>query len=201
MALVPPHVVIDGFLPAELHAAVLAYALAREDSFAPAAVRRGEIDYGERRKAWAQADLGELRLPFQECIARHIPNLFAGLAVEPVEPALIELELSAHRDGDFFRPHIDTYVRKHSSDLPTDRAVTAVYYFHAQPRGFSGGEFAIHPFGEGEPVLIEPKDNRLLAIPAFAIHEVRPITCPGNAFHSARFAVNVWLHRSRPESG
>jgi Rps23 Pro-64 3,4-dihydroxylase Tpa1-like proline 4-hydroxylase len=49
--------------------------------------------------------------------------------------------------------------------------------------------------------VIEPRDNRLLAIPAFAIHEVRPISCPANDFRSARFAVNVWLNRASNRGG
>jgi Rps23 Pro-64 3,4-dihydroxylase Tpa1-like proline 4-hydroxylase len=194
-------VVIDDFLPAGLHDDLLAYALAQEGGFAPAAVRRGAVDYSGRRRAWTRPDLGDLREPFREAIVRRLPQLFAGLGMESFQPALIEFELSAHRDGDFFRPHVDTYVRKQGGEGDTDRVVTAVYYFHAQPRGFTGGEFAIHPFGEGEPVVVEPKDNRLLAIPAFAIHEVRPIACPGNAFRSARFAVNVWLNRASKGGG
>jgi predicted 2-oxoglutarate/Fe(II)-dependent dioxygenase YbiX len=201
MVVLPPHLVIDDFLPAALHDDLLAYVLAREDGFAPAAVRRGAVDYGDWRRAWTRPDLGELRAPFHEAIVRRLPQVFAGLGMEPFEPALIELELSAHRDGDFFRPHVDTFVRKQDDEGETDRVVTAVYYFYAQPRGFIGGEFAIHPFGDGEPVVVEPKDNRLLAIPAFAIHEVRPILCPGNVFRSARFAVNVWLNRASKGRG
>jgi Rps23 Pro-64 3,4-dihydroxylase Tpa1-like proline 4-hydroxylase len=201
MAVLPPHVVIDDFLPGGLHDDLLGYVLAREDGFAPAAVRRGAVDYSDRRRAWTRPDLGDLRAPFREAIVRHLPQLFAGLGMEPFEPALIELELSAHRNGDFFRPHVDTFVGKQGDEGETDRVVTAVYYFHAQPRGFTGGEFAIHPFGEGEPVIIEPRDNRLLAIPAFAIHEVRPIACPCDAFRSARFAVNVWLNRESKGRG
>ena len=129
-------------------------------------------------------------------LSRHAAE---GLAIAPFEPAKIELELSAHRDGDYYHPHIDTFISEDRDGLPTDRVITVVYYFHFQPRGFTGGEFRIHPFAAGrqDPVAIEPKDNRLLAIPAFALHEVMPISCASDDFRCARFAVNAWVHRAR----
>ncbi len=111
--------------------------------------------------------------------------------------SLYEVELVAHRDGAFFEPHIDIMIQARRDQMPSDRIVTLVWYFHAQPQRFSGGELALLPLGPGEPVLIEVRDNRLLAFPSFAMHEVRTVSVPGDRFADARFAVNVWLHRAR----
>jgi SM-20-related protein len=196
--MLPPHLVIDEFLPPELHDGLLQYALAHEADFARSHVRRdGQAYHSEDRRSWSSAgELDGLKQPFQAAVLEALPSLFATLGIEPFEPHVLEVEMSAHRDGDYFRPHWDTMHSVNRTRF-SDRVITAVYYFHAQPRGFSGGEFAIHPFGEGDPVLIEPRDNRLLAIPAFAMHEVKPIEIAGDDFRSARFAVNAWVHRSR----
>ena len=201
MSRLPRHVVIDGFLPAELHDALLAQTLGQEEAFKRSTMREGGADvHGEARKSWVNdAELGELEAPLETAVRAALPLIFEGLGIEPFEPAKIELEVSAHRDGDFYRPHVDTFHSEDRAGRKTDRVVTAVYYFHAQPRAFSGGEFRIHPFGGvGEPITIEAEDNRLLAIPAFALHEVRPIACENGEFRSSRFAVNAWVHRARP---
>ena len=201
MARLPRHVVIDGFLPVELHDAVLAKTLGQEKAFKRSTMREDGADvHGEARKSWVnEAELGELEAPFEEAVRAALPAIFGGLGIQPFEPAKIELEVSAHRDGDFYRPHVDTFHSEDRAGRKTDRVVTAVYYFHAHPRAFTGGEFRIHPFGGwGEPVTLEAEDNRLLAIPAFALHEVRPIACDNGEFRSSRFAVNAWVHRARP---
>jgi Rps23 Pro-64 3,4-dihydroxylase Tpa1-like proline 4-hydroxylase len=201
MSRLPRHVVIDDFLPTELHDALLAHTLAQEEAFKRSSMRKEGVAFaGEGRKSWvSDAELGELKAPLEAAIRAALPAIFEGLRIDPFEPARIELEVSAHRDGDYYRPHVDTFYSKDRTGLETDRVVTAVYYLHAQPRAFSGGEFRIHPFGgNDEPVMIEPKDNRLLAIPAFALHEVLPISSQNGDFRSSRFAINAWVHRARP---
>lgn len=194
----PRHFVIDDFLTAELHDRLLGHVLAHRDLFIAAEVKRhGAPVYHQQRKAMTNEYLGVLAKPFREAVRAVLPAMFEALGMAPFEPARLELELSAHGDGDFFAPHRDTFIGPNAAGLPSDRAITAVYYFHARPRRFTGGQFAVHPFGPGEPELIEPLDNRLLAIPAFAVHEVRPIVDPGGTFESARFAVNAWVHKAR----
>jgi len=82
------------------------------------------------------------------------------------------------------------------------RVLSCVYYFHREPKAFEGGALRIHAFGseeDAEFVDIEPRQNSLLVFPAWAPHEVRTVSCPSDAFADARFSVNCWLHRARPE--
>jgi len=197
MALPTPHLVIDHALPAGLHDGLLQWALAHEADFERSSVRKdGQAYQGEERQSWScAAGLGEFKQPFRAAISAMLPEMFHTLGIEPFEPGKIEVEMSAHRDGDYFQPHRDSF-HGQNRDAGGDRVITAVYYFHAQPKGFTGGEFAIYPFGEGDPLLVEARDNRLLAIPAFALHEVKPIRCEDDAFRSARFAINAWVRRA-----
>ena len=82
-----------------------------------------------------------------------------------------------------------------------DRLLSAVYYFHREPKGFSGGQLRLHRFGSnGEPgdyVDIEPERNSLVVFPSWTTHEVRTVHCPTGQFADYRFAVNCWLCATR----
>jgi Rps23 Pro-64 3,4-dihydroxylase Tpa1-like proline 4-hydroxylase len=194
------HLVIDQFLPPDLHDAVLAHALGNAARFAPSEVRpgaRGYIDPDIRRSLVLDIGLGALEGAFQAAIAAQLDELCAGAGIAPFAIARSECELAAHGDGHFFRIHHDTLVEQGRTSTNTDRVLSLVYYFHRQPPGFSAGELAVYPFGGGEPVLIEPRDNRLVAFAAMTPHEVLPVRCPSGQFEDYRFAINCWLHRAR----
>jgi SM-20-related protein len=194
--------VIDGFLTDDLHAALLNYALSNETSFLPAAVTSNRSPDGvvdpEFRKSWRCSEgLGELTPAFRDAIRSGLVAQTPKLGVPDFTIARLELELVAHRHGSFFRRHIDTATQSARDSQASDRIVTAVYYFHAAPKRFSGGELALAPLGRGEPKLIEPRNNRLVAFASFVPHEVLPVVCQIDEFSHARFAVNIWLHRAK----
>ena len=112
MSLMPRHIVLDDFLPPGLHDALLEHALDQQEMFAPGTVRIGGIEGpGDARKNQVcKASLGDLKPQLQEAINNALPAIFEGLAIPPFEPHSIELELSVHRNGDFYRPHVDTFV-------------------------------------------------------------------------------------------
>lgn len=203
MSRMPPHLVIDQFLPAELHQQLVAHVLAHENRFEPAKViEDGEETYGDGRSALiCAAGLGPLLDPFQQQVNAAVPQFCSGSGVPPFKADWLEIELAAHRDEHFFKAHTDTRLAENRAGVKSDRVLTLVYYFRARPAGFSRGELAVYPFGPGEPVLVQPLDNRMLAMPSFALHEVRPVSVPGNAFEDARFSINVWLHRNRTTGG
>ena len=50
----------------------------------------------------------------------------------------VERQLTAHGSGGFFAPHVDT-----GHPIAANRRISCVYYFHASPRRFTGGELKI----------------------------------------------------------
>lgn len=119
----------------------------------------------------------------------------------------LELEIVAHGNGAHFAPHVDIPVgvgRKPLGGRPgraDDRLLSAVYYFHGEPKSFEGGNLRLYPLGAdpkrealetAQFVDIEPAQNTLVAFPSWATHEVRAISCPSEAFADYRFAVNCW---------
>ncbi len=196
------HLVLDDFLPGELHDQLLMYCLSEEANFAPTGVYRHNeavLDPYTRTSLYHTSGLGAFKEGFKQRILDHFVVITEALGVPAFPIAKTELELAAHNDGSFFRPHIDTFSARDGTTGQRDRVISLVYYFHSQPRIFEGGELAIFPLVPGTPLLLEPRDNRLVAFPSFAPHEVRRVSVPGKAFAHSRFAINCWLNRAKTE--
>lgn len=196
------HLVLDDFLPPDLHSALLQYALSHQEQFAPTAIRsatKGVVNTQVRQSLLCENYLGPLELPFLDQVHARFADLCAAAGVAPFAIARSETELVAHGDGHFYRPHLDTLTQQSRETAKTDRVLSLVYYFHRQPKGFGGGELALYRFGGGPEAMIEPRDNRLAVFAAMVPHEVLPIACPSGDFADYRFAVNCWLHRARDQ--
>lgn len=193
------YMIVDDFLNHDSRAALLEHTLASEHKFTPSVVANPDQHAydPESRVAWYCPDgLGPVKSAFKTALAERLDNVLPQIGIKPFEIAGTELELAAHRDGSFFGAHIDTLTQSRRRYGDTDRIVTFVYYFHQLPRQFSGGEIVLHPFGSAPSVEIDAKDNRLVAFPSIALHEVKRVRAPAD-FAGARFAVNCWLHRGR----
>ncbi len=145
-------------------------------------------------------DFGELKAPLQAKFLAALPLVFEKLRIRPVAISRAEMELVAHGDGAFYRAHVDT--KGIDPDKKTQRVISCVYYFHATPKGFSGGALRLYPFGGGETsehfLDIPPDHNTLLAFPSWAPQEVRPVSCPSRRFADSRFAINCWFRCDKP---
>ena len=81
--------------------------------------------------------------------------------------------------------------------------LSGVYYFNAEPKAFTGGALRLHAIGgkNGENFVdIEPVRNGLLVFPAWAPHEVLPVSCPSKRFINSRFAINCWVWYKRTDA-
>lgn len=209
----PPHARLTDLLPPQAQAALLDWVLSHEAAFKPGTVTSGTKDAPERidpksRIGLVLRDLGPLR----ETISRHLlaalPELMAATGISGPEPRSLELELAAHGDGAHYEAHVDISLgpdrRPLGATATEDRVLSAVYYFHREPKGFSGGALRLFRFGahltdqpdaDGIFIDLEPLQNSLIAFPPWATHEVRPIRCPSGAFADYRFALNCWYCR------
>jgi SM-20-related protein len=189
-----PHRILPGWLGETRAASLLAYALAAEARFTP--TKLNDHGTGRRdavvRQSCVLKDLGA----FAGLLRRKALALQAGLetafdmAHTPANST--QMEMVEHGDGAFYRPHTDTY----TGDEYTPggrRRLTMVYYFHRQPRRFTGGRLRIFDLGGEQSIEIEPTHDSLLVFPSSARHEVETISCPDGAFADGRFAVNIWL--------
>lgn len=198
-----PYRSVRGFLGEDLVERLLAYALDNRDSFVPAGINTPD---GESRQdpqirvAAVLRDLGPLK---DLLISRFRPVgdwAAAEMKLSPFSADHLEIELVAHGDGAFFRRHIDTQM--YNPGGSGVRVLTGVYYFHALPKGFSGGALRLYPLipvpeTDRHCQDIEPERDMLLLFPSWAPHQVLPVSCPSGAFADYRFAVNCWYRMQR----
>lgn len=195
-----PHLVRQDFLSPDEHATLLAWTLDNEQRFTPADLAGGTVNPAIRQSL-SLRDLGPMKAAFRQRIMAETPALIAALRVTPFETSQIELELVAHNDGAHFLLHSDLYTVTRSKR--GDRMLSAVYYFHREPKGFSGGCLRLHMIGaeqgdEGKD--IPPEQNSLVVFPSWGPHEVLPVSCPSRSFAESRFAVNCWVYRAPREA-
>jgi SM-20-related protein len=191
-----PHAVRLNFLPEETVAALLEYAVLHEADFAPTKVGRQRLDPTFRVSARLRR-LGAFQQTIESKIIAILPSLVDELRVTCFQMGRLGTELVAHGDGAFYKRHIDTQTAP-DRDLSRSRALSAVYYFHSEPKAFSGGALRIYGIGPGADFIdIEPVRNSLLVFASWAPHEVMPVHCTSRRFIDSRFAINCWIHRAR----
>lgn len=190
----PPHRILSGWLGESGSAQLLAHALAAEAQFIPtrlAAEGTGRLETLTRQSSVLK-DLGVFTMPLRRKALALQAELEADFEMAHTPPNSTQMELVAHGDGAFYLPHTDTF----TGDQYTPggrRRLTMVYYFHREPRRFTGGHLRIFDLGGGETIDVEPEHDCLLVFPSTARHEVERVSCPGGAFADGRFAVNIWL--------
>ncbi len=200
-----PYRIIHGFLGDDLAARLLAYVQENEDAFQPTMVGKSgttaRLD-DSIRVSLSLKDLGPLRGAVEQRYAAVMDWAVAELHLKPFTLDGFDMEVAAHNDGGFYKRHIDTFVGESASGDRRDRVLTGVYYFHAQPKGYVGGDLRMHALmesGTGEGCVdITPEHDMLLLFPSWMPHEVLPVSCPSKAFRDSRFAINGWYRRRPP---
>jgi Rps23 Pro-64 3,4-dihydroxylase Tpa1-like proline 4-hydroxylase len=174
----------------DLNQTVYREALALERVFEPSRTSLRGVDTTNRRsKVVYDEQLSGLAPIIRGVLDEHLDEALERLGVAPFEVAGLEIQMTAHGDGEFFRQHTDS-----GSPATADRALTFVYYFHAEPKQHSGGELVF--FGpDGTEQVLEPDNDMLILFDPCTRHEVRPVSCPSGRFADSRFTLNGWLHR------
>jgi SM-20-related protein len=195
-----PFVIFDEFLDVEEWQALMRYAFERQGDFDASRVVgsgvRHHVDQDYRR-SHVLFDLSGFRDLFAARISAFLPYVFHGLWQPPFAIRDIAVQLTATQDGEFFATHNDN-----GADSLQGRAITFVYFFHSEPRGFGGGDLRLYEtsddMGGAYPascVEIVPQQNQICFFPSERLHEVCPVRCPSGQFMDSRFTVNGWLHR------
>ena len=153
------------------------------------------------RKSLVLYDLGEYTSMIQERLFALLPKVLTAFKREAFPISHVDIQVTASNDGDFFKVHQDN-----SSVEPLDiplREISYVYYFHSEPKAFSGGQLKLYNSQDGEvqhskkrtAKTITPQQNTLVLFPSSYDHEVLPVRCPSRKFVNSRFTVNGWIIR------
>lgn len=190
----PPHLIFPDWLGETEAARLLAFSLAAETRFTPTRLN----DHGASRvdevvrQSSVLKDLGAFAEPLCAKALALQDGLETAFDMQHTPANSTQIEMVAHGDGAFYRPHTDTF----AGDEYTPggrRRLTMVYYLHRRPRRFTGGRLRLFDRGGEQSIEVEPTHDSLLVFPSSARHEVETISCPGGAFADGRFAVNIWL--------
>lgn len=195
-------VIFDEFLtPAELNA-LQRYVLDQEMRFQISevlspGVNGSAIDY-EHRRSRVLMDLGGHERMIVDRLLTCLPRVLQKWARDPFRISRIESQATASNHGDFFRCHSDN-----AADEVASREITFVYFFHREPKQFTGGELRIYDSRrENENYLptanyrtIVAEQNQLVLFASGLSHEITPVDCPSGQFADSRFTVNGWIHK------
>lgn len=200
---VPPYRIYRDLLPQGEHEALIDWALANEARFEPSGLGpEGRLDPLVRHSMGLRGEGGR---PWVKGLADRVramvPEWQAAFGIEAFAISEVELDMIAYNHGAFYGRHIDTGIgsqRLAEAEGLTQsrkaRMITAVYYFHREPKGFDGGALRLHSIARGAAFVdLPPQQNSLAVFPSWAPHEVMPVTCSSARFEDSRFAVNCWV--------
>lgn len=207
----PPYGVINAFLPDELRESLLEWTIQQKDAFEQAGAYYGDGGREHRfdadiRVGLKHYGLGDFEQAIGERLLARLDEIRAAAGYSGPEPRSIEFEITASGDGAHFAPHLDIPLgegrRTVGREKGEDRMISTVYYFHREPKGFSGGALRLYRFGvdpdhpdDDESIAFEPVQNSLVVFPSFARHSVEPVRCPSGEFADYRFGLNCFFCR------
>jgi SM-20-related protein len=195
-------VILDEFLtPAELNE-LSQYVLENEMQFevseviAPG-VTGGAVDYDHRRSRVLMNLNGHEKV-ITDRVLTCLPRVLKKWGRDPFAISRLETQTTASNHGDFFHCHVDN-----GAEAVAAREITFVYFFHREPKQFSGGELRIYDSRrENDNYVptanyrtIVPEQNQLVLFASELSHEITPVDCPSGQFADSRFTVNGWVHK------
>jgi SM-20-related protein len=195
-------VVLDEFLTSAELNTLRQYVLDQEMQFVISevvspGVAGGTVDY-EHRRSRVLMDLGGHERMILDRLPTFLPRVLQKWGRDPFPISHVETQTTASNHGDFFRCHSDN-----SAEEVASREVTFVYFFHREPKQFSGGELRIYDSRrENDNYVptanyrtIVPEQNQLVLFASGLSHEITPVDCTSGQFVDSRFTINGWVHR------
>ena len=175
-----PYVLIENFVDDGLCADLLKFALASEPDFTDAG--GGPL---------ALRDFPRFSGLFCDRVRSLVPQLSTAFGIGDFPVGEVDCTLTAQNHGDRI-----AWRSEGSSAEPGAPAIGYAFYFHAEPRAFTGGAFRLYNGREGgapwrgaPAAEIEPGNNSILFFPSLCPYEVLALSCPSRRFADSRFAI------------
>ncbi|MBW4525225.1 MAG: 2OG-Fe(II) oxygenase [Phormidium tanganyikae FI6-MK23] len=184
---------IQNFLAHQDRLDLLNYVLDRETQFVPTTTSTGAIDYRQSKILYYFEEYENWMI---QKIKSVVPNLLENWNLQPFSISQVEIQLTAHNDGNYYKIHNDN-----GSEDAANRIISYVYYFNREPKNFSGGALRVYDLNLEDKFYIqaesyqdiEPIDNSIVFFPSHFLHEVLPVTCRSRNFADSRFTLNGWI--------
>ncbi len=191
-------VFLEQFLSPEENQQALEIALTQADQFVGSKTTTQANNY--RKSSILYATIFPDYYEFmRQKLLKTLPDVLQKLNHPTFSVSQVEMQLTAHNDGCIYKIHNDS-----GSAKTVTRMITYVYYFHQEPKKFSGGELRLYETElkagvattNGQYKTIEPKNNSIVFFDSRCKHEVMPVKCPSQKFEDGRFTLNGWLRRT-----
>lgn len=199
---IAPVVVIDDFLPRRRMRLLHERACDREGFFRDAlSTNEGTApSYDpDRRRTLIDWRFEHERAYFERFAADKLSSLQAALGLGSFEVERVELKMTNHVDGGFFKTHCDNHERYASAG----RAITWLYYFGEDAPRYRGGDLYLRDSAPAEGIhspawftKIAARPNRFVAFPSWFHHAVGPTELHGGTFAQGRFAISCHIRKA-----
>ena len=196
-----PFVWIKSFLAPGECDRLLALGAARRECFTPARVGAPSAPHVDpETRMTLEADprtMREARPRIGPKIRSVLPDVLARLGMAGLDRYRIEMGMRVYPGGGFYRAHADDQAPGHRS-----RVLSFVYFFHRQPRRFSGGDLLLYDTDVDTSAWtctafsrIVPLRNSIVFFPTACWHQVCPVRCETDDFGDGRWAFNGHVRR------
>jgi len=185
---------VPDVLSPDEHARLLAFVQRSESAFVGTTTSTARGNYRESSVMYHFAPFDEL---LRTKVRQLLPAVCEALKI-PLATGNIEAQLTSHNDRNFYKVHNDN-----GSADTAHRVLTFVYYFHRQPKAFTGGELRVYDhkvhngyhYAADTYRTVEPTDNSIVFFASEEMHEVLMVNCESRAFMDSRFTINGWIAR------
>ncbi len=184
---------VENFLTAAQSQRLMEYVQAQEQNFKPTANSANDPNYRRSMVLYSFPEFAEL---MNQRIHSITPYILTYLRIDSFVPSNVEIQLTLHNDGNYYKIHNDS-----GSPDCANRVLTFVYYFYREPKAFLGGELVLYDskvennryVAASTFKKITPQNNSIVFFPSYYMHEVLPVSCPSQAFLDSRFTINGWV--------
>ena len=184
---------------------LLALGTARRECFTPAGVGSpSALRVDPEVRMTLEADprtMEEVRPRIGLEIRSVLPDVLARLGMAGLDRYGMSMGMRVYLGGGFYRAHADNL-----SPANRSRVLSFVYFFHREPRRFSGGDLLLYDTDVDTSAWtcaafsrIVPLRNSIVFFPSACWHQVCSVQCGTDDFGDGRWAVNG--HVSRPGDG
>lgn len=180
-----------GFFGKQLNRELYELAVSKDELFGLSKISYSKY-YPEWRKSKVMYDsqFTFFKQALERLIRERLDEIHHQLGIKKFEIDFFEVQLTSHNDGEYFKWHKDN-----STPETANRLITFVYYFHAIPKPFSGGELVI--YDNDIPHVVEPANDSIVIFNSGLRHEVKTIACPSRSFKDGRFTLNGWIRSKK----
>jgi Rps23 Pro-64 3,4-dihydroxylase Tpa1-like proline 4-hydroxylase len=190
-----PFVRIEQFLTPAEHDFLLETAHQQQSRLEISTIGEGQYN-PEWRSSWVLCKKLDALIPwFLPRVKEALADVLPRLQVAPFAVGKVELQMTVHRSGGFYKVHQDS-----GKEQSGGRQVSYVYYFHRLPKRFTGGDLLLYDTnvedGMYAPAFtrIEALDNSIVFFPSAYCHQVTTVHCETADFGDSRFTLNGWFN-------